>query len=309
MPITLVKPESWHAERLRGLGGSDAGTIMNVGFDTPYRLWQLKTKRREPDDLMSIKRVRWGTILEDRIAAVIRHDHPDWNVRRRNATQWSKAYPWAFAHLDRVATIDDVTVPVEIKTSGYEGEWGADGSSDIPHYYVPQIQHELAVTDAPYAIVVALIGGHDDRYYYVPRHPAYIAHLMETEQAFWQHVIDDTPPPPSTERDVLDRYATVTGSIEAAPELVATLDQYQALQNNIKQLESQSQPLRDAIAVAIGEAETVTSNGTPIATYKRQSQERLDTTLVKTNYPDAAAACLKTTTFRRLHFVKRGPRA
>ena len=42
--VTLVKPAAWHADRAKGIGGSDAATIMNGDW---LALWEEKTGRRE----------------------------------------------------------------------------------------------------------------------------------------------------------------------------------------------------------------------------------------------------------------------
>ena len=59
--VTLVKPAAWHADRAKGIGGSDAATIMNGDW---LALWQEKTGRREPDDLSNVLPVQLGTFTE-----------------------------------------------------------------------------------------------------------------------------------------------------------------------------------------------------------------------------------------------------
>lgn len=52
MSYRVIRPathEEWLEERKRGIGSSDAGTIMGASpFQTPYGLYLLKTGRAEP---------------------------------------------------------------------------------------------------------------------------------------------------------------------------------------------------------------------------------------------------------------------
>ncbi len=111
--------EQFLAERLSGIGSSDAGIIMGVGFRTPYDLWREKTGRRPSADLQGIPRVYWGTKLEDLVAAEFAQRHPTWSVRRRRYAVRSNRAEWQFAlaHLDRTVRDDTALVPLEIKTS------------------------------------------------------------------------------------------------------------------------------------------------------------------------------------------------
>ncbi|MFY9781534.1 MAG: YqaJ viral recombinase family protein [Candidatus Baltobacteraceae bacterium] len=173
--------EQFLAERLSGIGASDAGIIMGVGLRTPYDLWREKTGRRPSADLQGIPRVYWGTKLEDLVAAEFAQRHPTWNVRRRRYAVRSKRPEWQFAlaHLDRTVRDDTALVPLEIKTSQDFDEW----ESGIPHYYVGQVQHQLAVTGAPYAYVAALLSGYDYRERIVPRDDAYTLRLWNARRS------------------------------------------------------------------------------------------------------------------------------
>ena len=48
--IDYVKDENhWHSLRGKGIGGSDAGIVMNVSnYKTPYELWEEKTGAKKP---------------------------------------------------------------------------------------------------------------------------------------------------------------------------------------------------------------------------------------------------------------------
>jgi putative phage-type endonuclease len=48
--INYVDPANWHIWRQKGIGSSDAPAVMGKSpWCTPYKLWEIKTGRREPD--------------------------------------------------------------------------------------------------------------------------------------------------------------------------------------------------------------------------------------------------------------------
>lgn len=300
MTVALIKPAQWHEDRRSGIGASDAPIVAGYGFINRYALWELKTGRREPEDLSEDPKVRWGTLLEDPVAENVKLRHPEWRVRRRNRTVRSDVYPWAFANLDREATVNGVVVPLEIKTAEREGEWGADGSADIPYYHFPQIQHQLAITEAPFAIVAVLIGGNDDRIYTVPRNDAYIAQLMSDELDFWTCVEDDVPPAPMNAEEVTARYPKPKGTREIGADLVARFVEYKTLSARITALTNQKDAMRDELSLVFGECEAVVANGKLIATFKGQDRKGFNLAAFQLEHPDLFEKFKTTSTVRTL---------
>lgn len=213
----LTHDALWHEERRSGIGASDAPAIMGVGFESAYELWCEKSGLVSPTDLSNNTRVEWGTRLEDAIAQKIIDQHPDWKVRRANVMRRSRKFPFAFAHFDRLARLPDErrAIPVEIKTSGFDDGWGEHGTDGVHARYYPQIQHQIAIANSPYAIVAVLIAGNDYREYIVPRNDIFIEHLMNAEDAFWMGVLTGKPPEPSTTSDLVHRFPQLQGALVA----------------------------------------------------------------------------------------------
>jgi putative phage-type endonuclease len=304
MSVALVKPQSWHEERRGGVGASEAGIIVGVGLSTPATLWKIKMELIEPPDLSDKENVEWGLRLEDAIAAKFAENHPELKIRRANAIRWCPEYPWAFAHLDRIAiTPDKLQIPLQLKTAGKVGQWGESGSSDIPYYHVPQAQHEIAVMDAPYAVWAVLIGGKDYREYVVPRNDLYIARMMAAEQKFWQHVLDAIEPDPVNAEDVVTRWPKPEGSVEANDEAITDVTRLASVRANLKTLEAEENELRDRLALAFGAAEVLTNAGIPIATFRGSERSRLNEKQLRTDKPKIAAKYTVKTSIRSLRIV------
>lgn len=202
----------WHEQRSRGLGGSDAATIIGL---KPYGQDRLKLWRRkqglEPG-FSGNSATDYGSKVERFVfsrAAVEYHcdivevehglQHPD--------------HPWMLANVDGALVRDGNVVGIaEIKTSS-----SAPPSDGAHPYHYAQIQHYLAVTglstcayiylevpfDRYYCLEIAerfISPGEQEEYWQwvidqgaltirtIDRDDAYIERLIEAEAAFWRSV-------------------------------------------------------------------------------------------------------------------------
>jgi putative phage-type endonuclease len=301
--MELVHSIEWHEERRRGIGGSDAATIVGHGFKkTPLDLWRIKTAQTEPEDLSENEKVLWGTILETPIADEFARRHPEITVRRRTAAVWSKRWPFALAHLDRRGRTADARLIIEIKTVGYRAadHWGESGTTDIPDYYLPQVMHEIAVDNADGAWVVALIGGQDYREYFIPRNDAYIEWLMEQERIFWECVVENVPPAPINKYDVYELHPDPSGSVEADELTIKRVARLAEVRHLTKNLKAEEEAIADELAILFGEHDIMTANGRKIATFKAQDRDGYDMTRLVAEQPDIAAQYVAISHFRVL---------
>jgi putative phage-type endonuclease len=275
---------------------------MGVGLRTPYQLWREKTGLIPSPDLQHLPRVYWGTKLEDVIAAEFAERHSTWAVRRRRQAIRSKRPEWQFAlaHLDRTVRDGAMVVPLEVKTSQDFDQW----ESGIPDYYVPQIQHQLAVTDAPYAYVAVLLSGYDYRERVVRRDEAYIDELMDREARFW-HLVTTREEPALTVSDVIEKYpAPEAASREADSAIGDVAMRARALDTQIKASTVGYEALKDQIAAFLGDADTLTIDGKSIATFKRKVSKRISPDLVREKAPDVIDAVTVESATREFRWVK-----
>ena len=186
------------AERQSGLGGSDAAPALGL---SPYKsalelFIEKREPRRAPSEAM-LAAFRWGTLLEP----VIRQEYASMTgrvVRVPAGTLRHPKHQFVLAHLDGVT--DDARV-FEAKTARSADGWGKSGTDEVPHHYLVQVQHYLAITGFAVADIAVLIGGNDFRIYEVPADEELQAMVIDAEHEFWQHVQKGEPPAPDFNRN------------------------------------------------------------------------------------------------------------
>lgn len=287
--------------RRRFLGASDAAAACGLSpWRSPLELWLEKTGggAPQPDSLpMAVGRALEPVVLaalEERLGAP---------VTCRGERRVDTLLPWRVATLDGCIEPAGVPALVEAKTAGSDRDWGEEGSDQIPLHYMLQVQHALAVTGWALAYVPVLFAGRDFRVYEVPRSAQVIEALTAREVAFWQQVVERTPPDVATSSDVALRYpqdsgATVTASAEVL-EAVASLRNVRAAE---AQVAAERERLEGIVKLALGEAAALASpeDGSILATWKTQAARRVDQKALAAAYPDIVAQFRRETTSRVL---------
>jgi len=187
------------AERHSGLGGSDAAPALALSpFKSPLALFL--EKRGQAHSVETLAAFRWGNLLEP----VIRQEYSEVTgriVRLPTGTLRHPKYEFMIAHLDGVT--DDRRV-FEAKTARVSEGWGRSGTDEVPHWYLIQVQHYLAITGFEVADIAVLIGGSDFRIFEVPADHDLQESIIEGEAEFWSLVVANTPPPPEWDVDSVD---------------------------------------------------------------------------------------------------------
>lgn len=170
-------------DRHTGLGGTDAKRIVEADW---YSLYQEKVGLREPDDLSRVFKVQLGSYTES--------FHREWVAQREGwaivpvlERRMHPTIPFMFAHLD--GWIADLDVPLETKHT-------RSGATlrEKAQYYMPQLQHYLAVTGRDYLIFSIIAGNDEPEHCRVEANAAYIDELIQMETSFWWHVENMVPP-------------------------------------------------------------------------------------------------------------------
>lgn len=194
--ITALSPQTdrpaWLAERRKGVGSSDAAAVLGFSpYKTAYEVFLEKTGRLP--DAPESEAMRWGTLLEDVIAAA--YSERTGEALRPLPLLHSERWPWMLASVDRVTDSGKV---VEIKNVGWrmQGEWGEEDTDKVPAHYLIQLMHQLAVTGRERGDLVALIGGQDLRVYSFERNDKLIERMAHAEGEFWRLVETGVQPDP-----------------------------------------------------------------------------------------------------------------
>jgi putative phage-type endonuclease len=193
LPIPADDRDTFLANRLTGIGGSDAAVALGLSpFRTALELYL--EKRGEIPPTEETETMLWGKLLEP----VIRQRYSTLTGRTVRVPPFMRhpKYEFVVAHPDGVT--DDKRL-FEAKTARSADGWGEPGTDAIPRFYLIQVQHYMMVTATPVADVSVLIGGSDFRTYEVPADAELQEMILEGEADFWRRVQAGQPPEPDYE--------------------------------------------------------------------------------------------------------------
>lgn len=185
----------WHAQRDKGVGGSDVGVIMGVNrWKSIEQLWAEKTGRVKPEDISHKPCVILGNALEPALRAEYAYRHPEVQVEEPLYMLQDEAKHWRQASLDGIITCaDGMKEVLEIKTVGgfNSHQWDMGG---VPEPYACQVMHYMAVSGYRRAQLIAMIGNSRIVERTVER-DEYLIDLIESEvDEFWTSVQADKQP-------------------------------------------------------------------------------------------------------------------
>lgn len=202
----------WLEERKKGIGGSDAATILGLNpYKTNMQLWEEKTGKRQAEDISEKEYVKYGTNAEDLLRELFKLDYPKYEVKHdENTIIKHPKYPFLFASLDGTL-IDKETGEMgilEIKTTNIlqsmqKEKW----KEKIPDNYYCQVLHYLNVTGYSFVILKAQLKYEydgeiklDTRHYKILREEVIedIKMLEEKEIEFWTKYVETDIRPPLT---------------------------------------------------------------------------------------------------------------
>lgn len=169
--------------RSQGIGGTDAMRIMQGDW---LPLYLEKIGEAEPEDLSNVFKVQLGIYTES--------FHAEWFTKQTGltilgvkSTQVHPDHDWMLANLDGWLVSEDCFVEFK-HTRGGALAW------DKARYYMPQLQHYMAVTRSERCYFSIIPGNDEPRHVVVERDDAYIAKLIDLERSFWWHVTERVQP-------------------------------------------------------------------------------------------------------------------
>jgi putative phage-type endonuclease len=183
--------ESWIQWRKTGIGGSESGSVMGVNpYCDAYELWQRKL----------------GLLPEVEVNDAMQRGHDLEPIARQifeietgikmPAACYEQLGTYSFLHASLDGISIDERLILEIKCPGLKTHSEALSGKLKPYYY-SQIQHNLVTTGAELCYYFSYTDVDDVepwKIIEVRRDEEYIQRLLEREQKFWQHIIDEIPP-------------------------------------------------------------------------------------------------------------------
>ena len=273
----------WLSARRAGLGGSDIAAL------TRGQLWAVYAdKLGLADPTPETEAMRRGNGLEAWLRGEVARRHPTWRITQRHAILQHPTEDWALANIDGLIRTPEGEGVLEIKTS--RQSW-PDG---VPEAYQVQVQHYLAVTGAPWAVVAVLFGNFDTAEYTVAADPALQAALLDLGRAFWARVQRQDPPPldgsEAARAWLLARYtpATRPAPVVLDPALVPVAARYVAVSQELKALQAERDALGVQLRAAIGDAPAVVTP-THRLTWVRSTATHVDLDGLRRDHGDVVA--------------------
>lgn len=245
--------EQWLEQRRKGIGGSDASSIIGLNpWSSPYTVWADKLgKLPEKEDSEAM---RLGRDLEYYVAERFT-EATGKKVRRENAILYNSDYPFAHANVDRMVVGEDAGL--ECKTTSVLNLKRFKNGAYPDTYYV-QCVHYMMVTGCKKWYLAVLILGKEFVVFEIERDEEEIQALAKSEEAFWKCVETKTPPmTDGTEATTKTISAIYTESNDDTVGLFAyerDLAEYMALSVQIKALEERKNEVVNKVKVFMNEA-------------------------------------------------------
>ena len=294
----------WHELRRTAVSASEIAAVLGISpWESPFSLYWRKVNgwQVEATDQMST-----GTRLEPAIADWWADTHPEFVVRPAGLYGHSER-PWQLATPDRLVlafvrpAVTELAALLECKWTGSWDGWGDEGTDDIPVYYRAQGLQQADVLEVD-EVHFAVLGPGGFRAYLVRRDEADLRVMRTAGAAFATRLIEDNPP------DVDEHSATLAALKRLHPELVdeeaeispATAAGYR----RARALKAAAGRLADRfearLRAEMRDRRVAVHDGVKLASRSIYDTTRLDTTRLKAEQPEVAAAYATTSTTDRL---------
>lgn len=317
--FSTVKQEddeaAWLAARTHGIGGSDVGAICGVSpFSSARQIYLKKTGQYDEHDSKASEaareRMHFGHMLEPIVAEEFAArdlvgDFEGYTLVDIDATMQHKDYPWALANVDRLI-VDKEGKPwgiLECKTTSeyMNDEWE---SGEILESYVYQLNWYMWILGLDRGCFACLVGGNKFYSYTVFRNDELLNDvIIPAAKSFWfDNVLAlKEPEMQATDKDFADelyskveKNSEITLDDDVSNDLAQTVFDCKA---KIKELESIMEEAKNKLKDRLKDKEIGYCKDYTVK-WSPRSQRRVDSTKLKTEYPDVYAACLTQTDFR-----------
>ena len=257
--VELSPQEQWLADRRKGIGGSDAPTVLGENrFTSRYELWAEKTGQIEPDDLSDNEAVEFGHKLERIVLETLAErtgrtvdPWPQTESVQHPTMHWMRCTPDGI-QIDAERGMG--LVQAKTTSAFLSGDW----SDEPPLSAQIQVQHEMEVMGKDWATLCVIIGGQSFKWFDIERNDRFIDALIQAEEKFWKLVESGTPPDvdftESCARAIAKLHPLDNGEAIVMPAEAAQWDtELTDVKVRLKELEGTKRELESHIKAAIGD--------------------------------------------------------
>lgn len=295
--------ESYAASRAGGIGGTDCAAILGMSpWKRPIDIYAGKVDPASQPELDK-ECLTWGMLLEpvvrQRYAAKFKC-----TVMAPNslAEFFPKSRPWNDSTLvigseDWMLGAPDGWLPghnagLEVKCSARRGgEWGTEGSDEIPSHYLIQVAWYMMVTGAQFWNFAVLFSGNKLEQFQVKRDPDLERDLIAAAREFWFEFVQKRVEPPIDESESYGRYlarkfSLSTGAVIKNPsaELIDAASNLYHSQRAVKAAEEEAQLRKNQIASMLADADAAITPFGKVAWVRPVPRQTID-------WDGVAAAC------------------
>lgn len=278
--------EQWLIERRNGIGGSDASAICGLSkWTTRLDVYEDKLGLREDQQNEAME---WGNLLEPVIRQKYAASRADVLMLKPYTIMRHPINTWMFATVDGVVGFDGI---LEVKTARTSDGWGEPGTDEVPDWYLPQIQHYLAVFSRQFCDVAVLIGGQDYRVYTVYADKEMQESLIALEAEFWDRIVRRDPPEPETLEEAKRRWRkSVAKGVQASEGAISTARMLAAFKAEVKGYEEQIESLQALLCNELRDSDTLMDGDKVLATWKQSKpSKKFNEADFKAQYPELHA--------------------
>ena len=203
----------WLRDRQTLIGATDITRLLGVApasWGGAFRVWRDKVEapgaNTEDEDwsywgraLEPLIAQRYGELLGVEVKAWADGHSP---IARSASHQYIGASPdW---YVVGKTPLEDRVIECKTVSAFMADEWGPSGSAQIPLHYQRQVQWQLGCLQHPTAIIAALIGGNDFRWYPVLADDEWFQHAASFAESWYEnHVVNNAPPIPDRRSDIV----------------------------------------------------------------------------------------------------------
>lgn len=267
--------EDWLKLRTRDVTSTESAALFGLSpYVTPFELWH----RKKAGNIVEVEpneRMKWGTRLQDSIAAGIAADEK-WIISKRAEYQRLPE--------QRIGASFDFAIMggkgeeglLEIKNvdplAMRDGWLVEDEEIEAPPHIEMQVQHQLLVSGLPYAYIGALVGG--NRTVLIRREPipSIIQDIVTRTEEFWASVDANKAPKPDFSKDskfVAKLYSQVrpgrVANVEKDEEIAGMIGAYRRHKTRIERAEAAREEIKARILTKLGDAEKAVGKGFSIS--------------------------------------------